>query len=111
MEGLRGTKISASAESAEEVVERKTNKMTQWLFRNSKENFELGVLYPGGLKNCIFGSWVDTSWSFQKGALFMDSMEPGEWSGQKLYCYKSILKFAYIYPVLFAGPAFWWIES
>lgn len=39
------------------------------------------------------------------------SMEPGEWSGQKLYCYKSILKVAYIYPLLFAGPAFWWIES
>lgn len=54
MEDLRGTKISASAESAEEVVERKTNKMTQWLFRNSKENFELGVLYPGGLKKLHF---------------------------------------------------------
>lgn len=86
MEGLRGTKISASAESAEEVVERKTNKMTQWLFRNSKENFELGVLYPGGLKNCIFGSWVDTSWSFQKCALFMDSIPWSPGNGVDTNC-------------------------
>lgn len=47
---LIGAVTSASVQSAEEVVERKTNKMTQWLFRNSKENFELDVLYPGGLK-------------------------------------------------------------
>lgn len=87
MEVLTAMKKSASAENAEEAVKKKTNKMTQWLFRNSKENLELDVLYPGGLKNCFFGSWVDASSSFQNGALFMGCTQ----SGHKPYHCKPVI--------------------